>query len=392
VQTSYRVATVRPVPIGLEIAQPKRTEGTKTMLRKTTVTILMLILVAAVTLPVWKPAAKRFKWFVVATNVYQDTLRRAGLRVDQISQPDYGALPDRELPAYLRRINTTFADYQKYGRLTSERLRGSRVLEIGPGETLGVAIRFIASGAAQVTANDKFVPLQRSPFHQRLYRALLDSLPDAEQANASDAVLLKTGVDVNERRLSYLYGEGIEEVGARVPAGSFDVVVSNAVLEEVYDVDGVFDTIDRLLKPGGRQVHVIDLGDYGMFSKHGFHPLEFLTIPDFVYRYMVESSGQPNRRPLAYYREKLASLGYATQIYRTWALGNPARLPEYRTELLPGRDYAEANLQLVHSIKARLLPRYRGLPDEELMTRSILVVADKPGARPTALARRQPIP
>ena len=46
---------------------------------------LVLLCVAAVTVPVWKPAAKRFKWFVVATNIYQDTLRRTGIRRDQIS-------------------------------------------------------------------------------------------------------------------------------------------------------------------------------------------------------------------------------------------------------------------------------------------------------------------
>ena len=88
--------------------------------------MVLLVAVAALTLPVWKPAAKRFKWFVVATNVYQDTLRRAGLRDDQISQPDYGALPESAVPAYLHRIDSTFADYQKYGALTAERLHGAK--------------------------------------------------------------------------------------------------------------------------------------------------------------------------------------------------------------------------------------------------------------------------
>jgi hypothetical protein len=357
------------------------------MLKRIALALVLLVVAAALTLPVWKPAAKRFKWFVVATNVYQDTLRRAGLRDDQISQPDYGALPDSAVPAYLHRIDSTFADYQKYGGLTPDRLRGARVLEIGPGETLGVAIRFIGAGADQVTANDKFVPLQRGAFHQRLYRALLDELPPTEQANAADAVLLKAGVQINERRLSYIYGQGIEDVGRTVAPGSFDIIVSNAVLEEIYDADLMFDTLDRLLKPGGRQVHVIDLGDYGMLSKHGFHPLEFLTIPDAVYRYMVESTGQPNRRPLSYYRDKLASQGYTTTIYRTWVLGHPSRLPEYRTGLRYGTDYTDDTLQLVRSIKPRLLPRYRDLPDEELLTRSLLVVADKPVRAQDSVAR-----
>lgn len=346
-----------------------------------------ILVVLAVTMPVWKPVAKRFKWFVVATNVYQDTLRRTGMRVDQISQPDYGAIPDSEVQRYLDRINSTFADYERYGQLDASRLRGRRVLEIGPGETLGVALRFIGAGAEQVTAVDKFVPLQQSSFHQRLYSALAAGLPPDEHERVSAAVDLSGGVRLKEDRLAYVYGEGVEDTAVRLPGSSFDVIVSNAVLEEVYDLDQLFASLDHLLKPGGRQVHVIDLGDYGMFAKHGFHPLEFLTIPDGIYRYMVEASGQPNRKPLQYYRDKAAALGYRAQIYRTWVVGNPSRLPEYRTAIEYGRDYSDENVRLVHGIRGRLLPRYRNLPDDELMTRSILFVADKPEA-PTTRASR----
>ncbi len=352
------------------------------MLKRLMLVFAALVVLVVVTFPVWKPAAKHFKWFVVATNIYQDTLRRTGLRRDLIGQPDYGTIPLSEVPAYLRRINTTFADYVKYGGLDASRLRGASVLEIGPGETLGVALRFLGSGAGQVTANDKFVPLQRSPFHAELYRALLAGLPADERQQAELAVSLDERVTFDPGHLQYIYGDGIEVAGARFPSGQFDVIVSNAVLEEIYDSDQLLDTLDRLLKPGGRQVHVIDLGDYGMLSKHGFHPLEFLTVPDGVYRYMVESSGQPNRRPLAYYRERLTAQGYRTTIYRTWVLGEPQRLAEYRTELLPGRDYTDAHLQRIAAIRPRLLPRYRQLPDEELLTRSILVVAEKPGPSP----------
>src|SRR5437016_13339728 len=140
----------------------------------------------------------------------------------------------------------------------------------------------------------------------------------------------------------------------------------------------MFSTLDGLLRPGGRQVHVVDLRDYGMFSKYGFHPLEFLTVPDTVYRYMVEASGQPNRRLVDYYRQAMAHFGYRTAVFRTWVLGDRARLPEYRTELRFGRDYSNENLELVRSIRPRMLPRYRNLSDDDLLTASILLVAEKP--------------
>jgi SAM-dependent methyltransferase len=246
-----------------------------------------------------------------------------------------------------------------------------------------VALRFIALGASQVTAVDKFVPMQRSPFHQRLYRTLSSHLSHDEQLNLTGALDLQDGVNFNTRRVAYIYGEGIEDASPKLAPESFDVVVSNAVLEEAYDLDRVFAALDRVLKPGGRQVHVIDLRDYGMFSKYGFHPLEFLTIPDGIYRHMVEASGQPNRHLLDYYREKMAALGYSADIYRTWVLGGTARLQEYPTDLRPGRDYSTESLQLLQAIRPRLLPRYQRLSDDDLLTQSILLVARKP-----ALARR----
>jgi SAM-dependent methyltransferase len=339
---------------------------------------LLTLVVAAVTMPAWKPAAKRFKYFVVATNIYQDLLRRSGIRAGQIGQDDSRVLPDTEIPGYLNRINTTFDAYQKYGELSPERVRGRRVLEVGPGETIGVALRFIGAGAESVTAVDKFAPLQTSPFHQHLYRALAAPLSEGERRRIESAVDLTSGVMPRSDRLQYVYGEGIEDTARRLPRGAFDIIVSNAVLEEVYDTDRMFEGFDRLLAPGGRQVHVIDLGDYGMFSKHGFHPLEFLTIPDFVYRYMVESTGQPNRRGLDYYRATAARFGYSSRVFHTWVVGAPAHLPEYRTELVYGRDYSDENLELIRSVRPRLLPRYRSLPDEDLLTRSVLIVLEKP--------------
>jgi hypothetical protein len=59
-------------------------------------------------------------------------------------------------------------------------------------------------------------------------------------------------------------------------------------------------------------------------------------------------------------------------------VGGPAHLPEYQTDLQYGRDYSDENIRLVRSVRSRLLPRYRELSDEDLMTRSILIVLDKP--------------
>jgi hypothetical protein len=159
------------------------------------------------------------------------------------------------------------------------------------------------------------------------------------------------------------------------------LIVSNAVLMEVYDADTAFAALDRLLKPGGRMVHVIDLRDYTMFPKHGFHPLEFLTIPDAIHRNMAESIGQPNRRLVDYYRNTMTSLGYDATIYITWITGASKPLPVFKTSIKHGEDYGDDAVAMVRAIRPRLLERYRTLPDEDLLTGGILLVAQKPAAR-----------
>jgi hypothetical protein len=126
-------------------------------------------------------------------------------------------------------------------------------------------------------------------------------------------------------------------------------------------------------------VHRIDLADYGMFSKYGYPPLEFLTVPDWLYGRMVAASGQPARRLIDYYREAGARLGYSTEIYILRVLGSAPDLPVPTRELRAGVDYGEQELKLVREIRPRLIERFRQMPDRDLLPSSILFVARKPG-------------
>ena len=59
-----------------------------------------------------------------------------------------------------------------------------------------------------------------------------------------------------------------------------DVIISRAVLEHVFDLDTAFGAMHRLLKPGGRMAHKVDLRDHGLFTDGGQNALEFLTVSD----------------------------------------------------------------------------------------------------------------
>jgi len=331
---------------------------------------LALILFAS---PLWKPIAKKSKWFIVATNIYQDALRRMHLKSDQIGgEPVVNSdLVD------LRQIDQTFERYLKYSGLTRETLKDKTVLEIGPGDNIGVALRFLAAGAKRVVCIDKFVHYQDGPVHLRLYRTLRSNLPPEDQARFDQVVSLGDTVKVDSGRFEWIYGKGVEDTDSLFAPGSFDVIVSAAVLEEIYDTDLAFHKMDRLLAPGGHTIHKIDLRDYEMFHKHGFHRLEFLTIPDSVYRYMTQSSGQPNRRLVDYYRGKMAELGYNYSIHTAMAAGGK-EMEQYKLKLVKGVDYSEESLESYRAMRPRLLPRYQSLSDEDLITEAILLSGRKP--------------
>src|SRR5215831_500921 len=226
--------------------------------------------------PVPKPATTRSKWFVVATNAYQDFIRRVHLSTDQIGKP-YTTVPvESALPAYLGRIDWLYTGYLRDAGLSPADVRGKTVLEIGPGDNVGVALRFVAAGASRVLTLDRFVPFQTSVFHAKLYRQLRERLPPEEQAGIDSAIDLTHGVGLKHGPLTYVHGADIENISDHVDPQSVDIIVSNAVMEEVYRADAAWEALDRIWRPGGYQIHKIDLRDYGMFTKHGFHPHEFL--------------------------------------------------------------------------------------------------------------------
>ncbi|HKF66059.1 MAG TPA: hypothetical protein VKB36_06015, partial [Vicinamibacterales bacterium] len=135
------------------------------------------------TADIWKPYAKRhLKWVVIATNIYQNTLRRAHIRTDQIGGTA-AAFSEGDLDSALRAIDATFDAYVQHAGMGEGALHGRRVLELGPGDNIGVAARFAAAGASFVSTIDKFVPLRDSPYHRRLYASLRNRLTTDEQRN-----------------------------------------------------------------------------------------------------------------------------------------------------------------------------------------------------------------
>jgi SAM-dependent methyltransferase len=257
----------------------------------------------------------------------------------------------------LRYMDEEVGDYLLHSGLRREDLEGRRVLEVGPGENLGVGLRLLQMGVRKVVSIDRFHSLRPPSEQVRLYRAMAENLPHGQRREFDS---LETFAD-----------------DAKSNSG-FDLIVSRAVLEHLYDPARALEAMDRLLAPGGRMIHEIDFRDHGMYSSLGLNPLTFLTVPDFIWRAMSSHVGAPNRWLAASFGNKLKAMGYELRmdikhiLHEDRVIGKPA--------LIRGVDFGDPQAEIVEGIRSRLLPRFRRLPLEELLTSVIVITARKPDA------------
>lgn len=277
-------------------------------------------------------------------------------------------------------INTQFDDYLKYGELTPLELRGKRIFELGFGDNIGVALRFLAVGVAKVVCLDKFYSKRDKEQERQIYRALRETLSEEEKRLFDEAVDLSDGIKTNPDKIECIYGVDVENAEELKTAEPFDFVISRGAIQDIFDPDQAFAAMNRILKPGGLMLHKIDLSDQGMFRDYGMNPLTFLTISGSVYRLMAEGSGKPNRKKLSYYRSLLEKLGYDVKILITDIIGRGGRgdLSPHKESIKLGVDYSDDTLSLVKEIRPKLSAEFREMSDEELLIDGIFIIARKP--------------
>lgn len=315
----------------------------------------------------------RPRWRIVASNLKGNavaTLRFRAGRVDSDIGATHASLSTERSVAYVRRV---YADYLSYGGLSPADFAGRTVLELGPGDNLGVALLFHAAGAATVIALDKFRARRDPEQQRRIYRALRDGLGAAARARFDAAIDLDGDLATDPARVRYVWGVEAEAADRELGAASVDLVVSRAVLWEIQRLAATLAALTRALRPGGRMAHKTACEDF-MFRPHGHHRLEFLTIPDWLYRALASGSGHSNRRTAGAYRAALEALGHDVEIHVVRVGGRDAELPPGVTRLVRGVHFAESDVRDVEAIRPRLQPRFRALPVEELLAEDLFVV------------------
>jgi len=324
--------------------------------------------------------AKRSKTAIIGYKIY-DNWRIKRRTARGVADTIHGSTHSRNsLSESLAYINVQFNDYLQYSGLTRQMLIGKRVFELGFGDNFGVALKFLAVGAAHAVCLDKFYAKRDDGQQRKIYLALRDTLSYEERRRFDEAIDLTRGIQLNPTRLKCIYGYDVEAAPELSEAEPFDLMISRVAIQDIYSPDDAFSAMDRMLTPGGYALHKIDLSDQGMFRDLGMNPLTFLTISEPIYRLMAVDSGKPNRKLTDYYRHKMTELGYNAKLLVTSVIGTSGKgdLYPHKEKISPGADYSRSTLSYVRELRPSLASAFRDLPDEELIVDGIFVIARKP--------------
>jgi hypothetical protein len=329
-----------------------------------------------------KQIAKRSKSCVIAYRIYDNWRTKKRFHAGN-TESMHGSTHSRlSLAESLDYIERVFEDYLTYSELSPDAFKGKRILEVGPGDNFGVALKFLAAGAEQVVCLDKFYSKRDQGQQLGIYKALRERTQPESRERFDSAIKLDEEFILNPDKLPYVHGVGIEEAGGAFERGSFDFIISRAVIQDVYEIDAAFSAMDGLLADGGYMLHKIDFSDQGMFSSRGMNPLTFLTIPESVYRLMAVDSGKPNRRLSNYYRRKVDELDYDSKHFVARIYGRGDLVP-HKEKIELNRDYTQATISMIEMIRPKLSAGFRDLTDEELAVSGGFLIARK-GSRKTS--------
>ncbi len=177
-------------------------------------------------------------------------------------------------------------------------LNGKSILELGPGEDMGVGVYLLAKGAAMYNACDVHNLTGRAP--PNFYTALLDRI-EAVHPAVERRVLQSQVDDARQGKPSKLRVVVRSDFNlvSSFAAGSIDLVFSQAAFEHFEDMDRTARELAVVCKPGAVMVAEIDLKTHSRWIRDQ-DPNNIYRYSDSLYR-AFGFRGMPNRvRPYQY--------------------------------------------------------------------------------------------
>lgn len=311
------------------------------------------------------PTAKAVAY--VADDFTRGWKQRVG-RIHSESGSTHRNLTIEESVSYIEQV---LADYLFYGGL--DRVRGTAA-EVGPGDNAGVALLLRGAGCDEVDLVDRFRSRRSAEQHGLIYATLA--------ARHGMSAMAWRGEDLPG--INWRIGLSAEGYFAHRADGSrggcYDLIVSRATLEHLYDPLGAIRSMTACLKPGGRMLHKIDLRDHGMFTP-AQPELTYLRYPSWLHRQMTQRSGRPNRLLVHRYRELAEQLARAgelkTQILITSLVGEREIVPHVPYVELPEPALQRAAAR-VEAERTRMATEFAQISSQDLAVTGIFWVGVRP--------------
>lgn len=255
------------------------------------------------------------------------------------------------------------------------RVKGAQIGELGPGDSLGVGLAAMLSGASRYVGLD-VVPFSAKADLEYIFDELTDmyskreAIPDQNEFpnvwprmdsyDYPDRLIDRTHLGARAERIRRELSTGMNSGPMvkylapwtsveDVAMGSLDLIVSQAVLEHVENLEETYQAIYRWLKPGGYASHVIGFVSHHLAPTWNGH----WAYSDLEWR-LVRGCREflINREPLS------THLRYATEV------GFEV--------LLVKREYGSSGLELT-----ALSRRFQTLDPEDARTSSVLLILRK---------------
>jgi len=236
-------------------------------------------------------------------------------------------------------------------------LRDKTVMEIGPGDTIAHGLFFLAAGAKQYVAVDRFMGELDTPWCKKIYMEFLKKAP--QQVKDGIKYLELQPVDYpwfdfldNGEQQIRIIRQSIEDIDPG-DVGKVDIIISFNVVEHLSDTQTAFQNMAHMLRPDGLMVHRVDYGPHGWNSYP--NPLTFLTIQKSLWSLMGSNRGYPNRVRHFQILSQLENCGFQN------------------VERVTGLFETKA----IDTIRAFLLEELRDLSEEKLNVRDAEIVSVK---------------
>jgi SAM-dependent methyltransferase len=198
--------------------------------------------------------------------------------------------------------------------VTENGLRDQRVLVIGVGSTFGFALLLLALGAAQVVCIDPFLRDTDREAEEMFAEYLLASLPwlSARQRAMDHLARARAygsgrGFLVDDRHIRFHQVPLEQSGGALDTDAPFDLILSNAVLEHLQDINVAMQRFKALLTPDGGMAHSFGFMNHTLFERT--HSQKYLTFSPLAWKLMNSNGSPPNRYSLSHFRRATAAAG-----------------------------------------------------------------------------------